>query len=77
MKKGFRQYAVRTDTNEERRHISTLAAMLMAHHAVGVEAAIDLAFRIADAVDKRIMGEIEEVNAEQSMRKKHGDEEKN
>jgi hypothetical protein len=77
MKKGFRQYAVRTDTNEERRHISLMVAMILGRPTLlSLKDAVELAFQIADLVDERITREIEETNAEiERLMRQTGNEE--
>lgn len=64
MKRGFRQYAVRSDTQAERRHVAQLAAIIYAQTGQDVQRCVDLAFTITGAVDLRITQEIEEANAE-------------
>lgn len=75
MKKGLRSYAIRSDTNVERRHISDMASRIfcvfLAHEScqdvareILVEWSVRYAYKIAEAVDAQITQEIEEINAD-------------
>ena len=80
MKKGLRNYAIRSDTEAERRHITEIAsrifsAVIVAENDIAIslnniragrlmEWSIEYALRIADDVDRRLSQELEETMAE-------------